>query len=55
MLLALLYEGHNYKAIANLMLKSQESIKTYKRNLFDKMGVNSTAEAISFAIAYHLF
>lgn len=54
-LLALLYEGHDYKTIANLMLKSQESIKTYKRNLFDKMGVNSTTEAISFAIAYHLF
>lgn len=54
-LLALLYEGHDYKTIANLMHKSQESIKTYKRNLLNKMGVNSTAEAISFAISYRLF
>lgn len=50
-----MYEGHNYKEIAKLMYKSQQTVKTYKRNLFNKMGVNSTAEAISFALTYHLF
>lgn len=54
-LLSLMYEGHNYKEIAKLMYKSQQTVKTYKRNLFNKMGVNSTAEAISFALTYHLF
>lgn len=54
-LLALIYEGYNYMEIARLMSKSPETIKTHKRNLFNKLGVNSSNEAISFAIAYHLF
>ena len=41
--------------IANRMCRSLDSIKTYKRHAFDKLGVTNITEAISRATLNKLF
>lgn len=52
--LALSTQGYTMADIADIMCKSIDTIKTYKRNLFTKLGVKNIAEALYCAINYKL-
>ena len=47
-------QGFTEREIAKMMFKSHNSIKTYKRSLFRKLGVNSIAEALMYSLNNHL-
>jgi Response regulator containing a CheY-like receiver domain and an HTH DNA-binding domain len=47
-------QGYTTKNISKQMHKSVDTIKTYKRKLFNKLDVHSTAEALVNAINYRL-
>lgn len=47
--LLLSMQGYTMDSIAEIMCKSVDTIKTYKRNLFKKMNVKNIAEALAFA------
>ena len=47
--------GLTMTEIANKMCRSLDSIKTYKRHAFDKLGVANITEAISRATLNKLF
>ena len=47
-------QGYTEKEIAAKMYKSHNSVKTYKRTLFRKLGVNSIAEALMYSLNNHL-
>lgn len=44
--LALLAQGLGVKEIADLQFRSKHTIRTHKRDIFEKLGVNTTVEAI---------
>lgn len=52
--LVLSTQGYTMADIADVMCKSIDTIKTYKRNLFAKLGVKNIAEALYCAINYRL-
>lgn len=52
--LVLSTQGYTMVDIADVMCKSIDTIKTYKRNLFAKLGVKNIAEALYCAINYKL-
>ncbi|MDR1645366.1 MAG: LuxR C-terminal-related transcriptional regulator, partial [Tannerellaceae bacterium] len=43
-------QGYTMNEISNLLCKSLDTIKGYKRQLFEKLDVDNITEAISFAI-----
>lgn len=43
-------QGHTMNDIADMLCKSVDTIKTYKRVLFSKLGVKNITEAMSYAI-----
>ena len=43
-------QGYTTKEIASLLFKSVDTIKSYKRSLFEKLKVNHITEAISHAV-----
>lgn len=47
-------QGYTMTDIADVMCKSVDTIKTYKRNLFTKLGGKNIAEALYCAINYKL-
>ena len=49
MVLALLAQGLKVKDIAELQCRSKHTIRTHKRDIFSKLGVNTTVEAIMTA------
>lgn len=53
-ILTLSAQGYTINDIADKLCKSVDTIKTYKRGLFYKMGVNNTAEALTYATNYKL-
>ncbi|MGV8135025.1 MAG: response regulator transcription factor [Mangrovibacterium sp.] len=42
-------QGYTMAEIASMLFKSIDTVKSYKRSLFEKLGVDNIAEAISFA------
>lgn len=52
--LVLSAQGFNRDEIADHMCKSVDTIKFYRRNLFDKLGVKNITEALSYATSYGL-
>lgn len=52
--LALSAQGCNRDEIADHMCKSVDSVKFYRRNLFEKLGVKNITEALSYATNYGL-
>lgn len=54
LILCLLYQGMSYKEIAQYLNLSEHTIRSYKKELYSKLGVTSGAEAVSFAITYRL-
>ena len=53
-ILLLSSQGYTIKEIAYMLCKSEDSIKSYKRVLFAKLGVKSITEAVFAAINYYL-
>ena len=53
-MLRLTIQGHEIKDIARLMFKSPESVKYYRRQVYDKLGVRNISEALSHAADYCL-
>lgn len=48
-------QGYTMKEIADRLCRSEDSIKSYKRVLFSKLGVRNITEAVFAAINYDLF
>ena len=48
--LRMLHEGSSVPRIAETMLVSESTIKTYLSRLYDKLGVNNRAQALSVAV-----
>ncbi len=53
-ILTLSAQGYTMNEIADILCKSVDTIKTYKRVLFAKMNVKNIAEALSYATNYKL-
>lgn len=53
-LLAYSAQGHSREAVGRMMGKSVDTIKLYRRRLFEKLGVDNITEAVSYASAYGL-
>lgn len=52
--LTLTAQGHTANEIADVMRRSLNTIKYYKRSIFDKMGVEKATEAISYAFDHNI-
>ena len=52
--LTLSAQGYTMKEIAELMLRSFDTVKFYRRQIFKKFNVQSITEALTFAINYGL-
>ena len=50
--LLLLAQGHTLKIIADLMTISHHTADTHKRRVYEKLGVNSAAQAVLIAVAF---
>lgn len=53
-ILTLFYRGLDYKSVAREVGHKPLTVQSYKKKLFDKLGVHTIGEAISFAISYKL-
>ena len=53
--LRLLYEGNSISDIATHLSLSVKSISTYRRRAFEKLGVDSTAALVRYAVEHKLF
>lgn len=51
MMLRLSMQGYSHEQIAQILNKTSHTIKYYRRCIFDKLGVNNIAQAISVAIS----
>jgi DNA-binding NarL/FixJ family response regulator len=49
-LLQLLADGHNYQAAAERLTISLNTVRSYIRNVYDKLHVHSKSEAVSKAL-----
>lgn len=47
-------QGYTMNDIAQIMYKSVDSVKFYKRNLFEKLGTKNITETLSFAVTHKL-
>lgn len=47
-------QGHSIMEIADIMHKSFDTVKFYRKNIFRKLGVNNITEAFSRALCMHL-
>ena len=47
-------QGHTEEQIAEVMCRSHNTIKTYKRNLFHKLQVGTISEGLMFCLNYNL-
>ncbi len=47
-------QGYTIKDIANIICKSDDTVKSYRRVLFEKLGVNNNIEALTHSINYKL-
>ncbi|MBR1792707.1 MAG: helix-turn-helix transcriptional regulator [Bacteroidales bacterium] len=47
-------QGHNIQSIANIMCKSVDTIKFYRRQVFQKLNKHNITEAIAHAVHYGL-
>jgi DNA-binding NarL/FixJ family response regulator len=54
-LLLLLVEGHDYKRIAEILFISPQTVRTHISRIYEKLHINSKAEAILLAHKYNLF
>ena len=52
--LALAARGNSIHDISEQMFRSVDTIKLYRRNLFEKLNVSSITEAVAFAVNYGL-
>ena len=52
--LALAARGNSIQDISEQMFRSVDTIKLYRRNLFEKLNVGSITEAVAFAVNYGL-
>lgn len=52
--LMLTTQGFTMSEIANMICKSIDTIKTYKKNIFHKMGVSNIAEALTYVQNHQL-
>lgn len=53
-MLRLTLQGHSLNAIGQLMCKSTESVKYYRRQVFEKFGARNITEALAIAADYCL-
>ncbi len=53
-MLRLSIQGHSLDAIGRLMFKSTESVKYYRRQVYEKLGVRNISEALAYAADYCL-
>ncbi|RYE14327.1 MAG: LuxR family transcriptional regulator, partial [Sphingobacteriaceae bacterium] len=53
-ILQLSVRGHTINEISEMLFVSPDTIKFHRRKLFEKMGVNSMTEAISYAVNNNL-
>jgi len=53
-MLRLSMQGHSLDDIGRLMFKSTESVKYYRRQVFEKLGVRNISEALAYAADYCL-
>lgn len=53
-ILLLSAQGYTMKEIADILCVALDTVKFYKRKLFDKMGVKNITEALSFATNFKL-
>lgn len=52
--LQLLAEGHTMKEIASLLTISPRTVAFHKYQMFDQLGVKTTAELIQYALKHHI-
>ncbi|MFM7389682.1 MAG: response regulator [Vampirovibrionales bacterium] len=52
--LRLLTEGHTYKAISDMLVISETTVKTHVNNIFQKLQVNDRTQAVLYAIKFGL-
>lgn len=52
--LTLSSQGYTMNEIAGKMCRSVDSVKFYRRNLFERLGVKNITEALSYATSYKL-
>lgn len=55
LVLQLTSQGYKMREIADKMCKSVDTIKSYKRTLFEKLGTKNMISALNFARLYKLF
>src|SRR5262249_41100243 len=53
-LLQVLADGHSYQAAAGRLDISANTVRSYVRNVYDKLHVHSKSEAVSKALRYRL-
>ncbi|MEM1218789.1 MAG: response regulator transcription factor [Bacteroidota bacterium] len=53
-ILRLLSQGENYRSIAEQLFISRNTVKTHIKNIYEKLQVNTRAEAIGKAIKNRL-
>jgi DNA-binding CsgD family transcriptional regulator len=52
--LQLLAEGHTMKEIATLLNVSPRTVAFHKYQMFEQLGVKTTAELIQYALKHHI-
>ncbi|MEL6537647.1 MAG: response regulator transcription factor, partial [Bacteroidota bacterium] len=50
-ILRMLVDGRRNKDIASLLFISTKTVETHRNNILKKLGINSTADLVKFAIA----
>ncbi len=54
MIIHLAHQGYSIKSMAKLLHKSEDTIKGYRREVFQKLQVSNISEAIAYATLYRL-
>ncbi len=53
-MLRLTIQGHSLEVIGRMMFKSTESVKYYRRQVYEKLGVKNISEALAYVADYGL-
>lgn len=53
-ILHLVVQGHTTKEISQAVYRSEETIKSHRKNLLEKFGCRNTASLVRYAMAHHL-